>query len=157
MLQSQEGISIIPPSFQDHSPIWSNKALPEKKNSRLMCQYIQQGIILPASFSGKLLIGHPSKVDILSSGAKALETYSKVRMSHAKFGICKVINIGILCGTFQQESKQALSHKLESLMCMMEGRHHTPLAAIWDTVYVNDDSQTLTKAIFIKSKLKTPQ
>ena len=98
IFQSHEGISIIPPSFQDHSSIWSNKALPEKENARLMCQYIRQGRILPASFSGKLLICHPSKADILSSWAKALENYYKVRMSHVKFGISKVINIGILCG-----------------------------------------------------------
>ena len=60
--------------------------------------------MLPASFSGKLLIGHPPQVDILPIISKAHERYSKVKMYHAEFGISRVINIEILCGTFQQKS-----------------------------------------------------
>jgi hypothetical protein len=137
ILQSQEGMSAIPSSVQDLFPVWSNNAFPGKQNTRLMCVYIYQGSILPASFSGKLLIGHPSKVDLLSSSAKALGNSTKVRMSHAKFGIRKVLDIGILGGTFQQECQQAMSHSLESSMCLLEGGHHTPLLQLFETQCVS--------------------
>ena len=119
-----------------------------------MRQYIHQGRMLPASFSGKLLIGHPSQTDILPTISKALESYPEVKIYHAKFGISKVINIGILCGTFQQESRQALSHRLECLLCALAGGHHTPIAAVWDTVYGNGNTHTSTGPIFIKCKIE---
>ena len=96
-----------------------------------MQQYIHQGRMLPASFSGRLLFGHPPQGDILPSISKALESYPKMKIHHIKFGISKVINIGILCGTFQQESRQALSLRFESLLCTHAGGHHTPIVAVW--------------------------
>ena len=154
ILRSQEELVIIPPTFHDLAPIWSNRELPEKKNTRLMHQYIHQGRMLPASFSGKLLIGHPTQTDILPTISKALESYPEVKIYHAKFGISKVINIGVLCGTFQQERRQALSHRLESLLCALAGGHHTPIAAVWDTVYGDGNPHTSTGAIFIKCKIE---
>ena len=127
---SHEEIAIILPTLHDLASIWSNRELPEKKNTRLMRQYIHQGRMLPASFSGKLLIGHPSQVDILPSISNALESYPKVKMYQAKSGISKVIHIGILYEIFQQQSQQALSHRLESLLCALAGGHHTPIVAV---------------------------
>ena len=97
ILRSQEVLVIILPTFHDLAPIWSNRELPEKKNTRLMRPYIHQGRMLTASFSGKLLIGHPTQTDILPTISKALEGYPEVKIYHTKFGISKVINIGVLC------------------------------------------------------------
>ena len=153
-LRSQEELVIIPPTFHDLAPIWSNRELPEKNITRLMRQYIHQGRMLPASFSGKLLIGHPPQADILPSISKALESYLKVKLYQAKFGISKVINIGTLCGTFQQESQQALSHRLESLLCAHAGGHYTQIAAVWDIVYGNGNPHNSTGVVYIKCKIE---
>ena len=111
LLQSQGGLSVIPPSFHALPSTFSNRELPSKQQSRLVHKYIHQGRMLPTSFSGRILIGHPVGTPILPEDTKVAITnhYPSVRIFLAKFGINKTINAGILCGSFQQESQQALT------------------------------------------------
>ena len=97
-------------------------------------QYIHQGRMLPTSFSGKILIGHLVGSIILPEDIKKAITnhYPSVRIVLAKFGISKTINAGILCGSFQQESQQALTKALEAaLWDQQEARsNYIPIAEI---------------------------
>ena len=107
---------MIPPSFHALPSIFSNRELPSKQQLWLVCKYIHQGRMLPTSFLGKILIGHPVGSTILPEDIKVAITnhHPSVRILLAKFGISKTINAGILCGSFQQESQQALTNTLEA-------------------------------------------
>ena len=109
---------MIPPSFHALPSIFSNRELPSKQQLRLVRKYIHQGRMHPTSFSGKILIGHPVGTPILPEDIKVAITnhHQSVRIFLAKFGISKTINAGILCGSFQQESRQALTMALETAL-----------------------------------------
>ena len=98
LLQSQVGLSVIPQSFHTLPSIFSNRELTSKQQLRLIWKYIHQGRVLPSSFSGKILIGHPVGSTILPEDVKVAITihHPLVRIFLAKFGISKTINAGIL-------------------------------------------------------------
>ena len=131
LLQSQVSLSVIPSSFHALPSIVSNRELPSKQQLRLVRKYIHQGRMLPTSFSGKILIGHPVGTPILPEDIKVAITnhHSLVRIFLAKFGISKTINAGILCGSFQQESRQALTKALKAAIGTSRklGLHTSPL------------------------------
>ena len=57
LLQSQVGLSVIPPFFHALPSIFSNIELPSKQQLQLIWKYIHQGRMLPTSFSGKNSLG----------------------------------------------------------------------------------------------------
>jgi hypothetical protein len=118
ILRSKTGLTIIPPTSQDVLAIKGNLELPEKENTRLMHRYIHQGRMLPNTFSGKILVTHPVGYSILSSDVTTAMTsnYPGVKISCDKFGISKLIKIGVLCGTLKHESRQALTAYLEATL-----------------------------------------
>jgi hypothetical protein len=93
LLQSQVGLSVIPPSFHALPSIFSNRELPSKQQLQLVCKYILQGRILPTPFSGKILIGHPVGSTIIPEDIKVAITnhHPLVIIFLAKFGISKSI------------------------------------------------------------------
>ena len=157
-LHSQVGLSVIPPSFHALPSIFSNRELPSKQQSWLICKNIHQGRMLPTSFSGKILIGHPVGTPILSEDIKVAITnhHPSVRIFLAKFGISKTINAGILCGSIQQESWQALTNALEAALWDQQeaGSTYTPITVRWDTNYSNGEHPMPTDAMFIKCKIE---
>ena len=82
--------------------------------------------------------------------------HPSVRIFLAKFGISKTINAGILCGSFQQESWQALTKALEAALWDQHeaGSTYIPIAVRWDTIYSNGEHPMSTEAIFIKCKIE---
>ena len=68
--------------------------------------------ISPTYFSGKLLVGHPNGHKILTEEVTTAikMSYPAVQISLDKFGLSKIVNLGVLCGTFQQE---------RSLVCVL--------------------------------------
>ena len=158
LFHSQVGSSVIPPSFHAHPSIFNNRELPSKQQLRLIRKYIHQGRMLPTSFSGKILIGHPVGSTILPEDIKVAITnhHPLVRIFLAKFGISKTINVGILCGSFQQESRQALTNALETALWDQQeaGSTYIPIAVRWDTIYSNGEHPISTEAIFIKCKIE---
>ena len=102
ILRSKEGLTIIPPTSRDVSVIKGNLELPGKGNTRLMRRYIHQGRMLPNTFSGKILVSHPVGYSILSSDVTTAVTsnYPGAQISFDKFGISKLIKIGVLNSVF---------------------------------------------------------
>ena len=80
-----------------------------------------------------------------------------VKIFQAKFGISKTINAGTLCGSFQQESRQALTYALEAaLWDQQEAQsNYIPTTVRWDTIYSNGEHPMSTEAIFIKCKIES--
>ena len=158
LLQSQVGLSVIPHSFHALPSIFSNRELPSMQQLRLIRIYIHQGRMLPTSFSGKILIGHPVGTPILPEDIKVAITYHPplVKIFLAKFGISKTINAGILCGSFQQESWQALTNALETALWDQQdaGSTYIPITVRWDTISSNGEHPMSTEAIFIKCKIE---
>jgi hypothetical protein len=132
--------------------------MPSKQQLWLIQKYIHQGRMLKTSFSGKILIGNPVGSTILPEGIKVAITnhHPSVRIFPAKFGISKTINAGILCGSFQQDSWQALTNALETALWDQQeaGSTYIPIAARWDTIYSNGDHPTSTEPMFIKCKIE---
>ena len=149
---------MITPSFHALPSIFSNRELPSKQQLWLICKYIHQGRMLPTSFSGKILIGHPVGTPILPEDVKVAITnhHPSVRIFLTKFGISKTINTGILCGSFQQESQQTLTNALETALWDQQaaGSTYIPIAVRWDTIYSNGEHPMSTEAIFIKCKIE---
>ena len=143
-------------SFHALPSIFSNRELPSKQQLWLIHKYIHQGRMLPTSFSEKILIGHPVGSTILPEDVKVAITNHQpsVRIFQAKFGISKTINAGILCGSFQQESQQALTNALETTPWDQQEARSTyiPITVRWDTIYSNGEHPMSTEAIFIKCK-----
>ena len=114
--------------------------------------------MLPTSFSGKILIGHPVGSTILPEDIQVAITnhHPLVKIFQAKFGISKTINAGILCGSFQQESRQALTKALETALWDQQeaGSTYIPITIRWDTIYSNGEHSMSTEAIFIKCKIE---
>ena len=130
---------MIPPSFHALPSIFSNRELPSKQQLRLIQKYIHQGRMLPTSFSGKMLIDHPVGTPILPQDIKVAITnhHPSVRIFLAKSGMSKTINAGILCGSFLQESLQALTNALDIALWdhQKAGSTYIPIAVRWDTIY----------------------
>ena len=74
--------------------------------------------MLPNTFSGKILVSHPVGYSILSSDVTSAVTsnYPRVKISFDKFGISKLIQIGVLCGTLKHKSWQTLRADLEAAL-----------------------------------------
>ena len=72
----------------------------------------------PTYFSGKLLVGHSNNYTILTEEVTTAMkmSYPAVQISLDKFGLSKTVNLGVLCGTLQQESCQALTKLLETAL-----------------------------------------
>jgi hypothetical protein len=98
--------------------IKGNLEMPGKGNTRLMHRYIHQGRILPNTFAGKILVSHPVGYSILYSDVTTTVTSNcpGAKISCDKFGISKLIKIGVLCGTLKHESWQALTSYLEAAL-----------------------------------------
>ena len=112
--------------------------------------------MLPTSSSGKILVHHPVYHVVLSS--KVLEdisfNYPTVKISLDKFGVSKVINVGVLCGTFPQESCNAMSKSLKTMVSKEGNQTIIPIAVKWDRIYSNGNLPNSTEAIFLKCKLE---
>ena len=118
ILYSTDSLSVTPPTYQEVPAIRGNKELPTRENIKLMCKYMQQDQMSPTYFSGKLLVGHPNFYTILTKEVTtAISTgFPAVLISLDKFGLSKIVNLGVLCGTLQQESHQALTKLLEEAL-----------------------------------------
>ena len=134
---------MIPPSFHALPSIFSNRELPSKQQLRLIQKYIHQGRMRPTSISGKILIGHLVGSTILPEDIKVAITnhHPLVKIFQAKFGISKTINAGILSGSFQQESQQALTNSLETALWDQQeaGSIYIPITVRWDNIYSNGE------------------
>ena len=156
ILQSKTGLSVVPPSHQEVPTIFGNCELPERSQTRSMRRYVHQGRMLPTSFSGKILVHHPVDHVVLSS--KVLKdissNYPTVQISLDKFGVSKIINVGVLCGTFPQESRNAMSKSLEAMVSKEGNQTLIPIAVKWDKIYSNGNQPKSTEAMFLKCKLE---
>ena len=150
------GLTIIPSTSQEVPVIKGNLELPRRKNTRLMHRYIHQGRMLPNTFSGKILVSHPVGYSILSSDVTTTVTsnHPEAKISFEKFGISKLIKIGVLCGTFKHESQQALSSYLEAALSQQKNTGHVPIRVTWESIYVNGGNSTAVEAIFIKCRVE---
>ena len=156
ILRSKEGLTIIPPTSQDVCVIKGNLELPGKGITRLMRRYIHQGRMLPNTFSGKILVSHPVGYSILSSDVTTAVTsnYPGVKISFDKFGISKLIKIGILCGTLKHESWQALTAYLEAVLSQQKNTGYVPIRVTWESIYADGKNSTSVEAIFIKCRVE---
>ena len=138
ILRSKEGLTIIPPTSQEVPVIKGNLELPGRENTRLMCRYIHQGRMLPNTFSGRILVSHPVGYSILSSDVTTAVTsnYSGVKISCDKFGISKLIKIGVLCGTLKHKSRQALKSYLEAALSKQKNTGFVPIRVTWESICV---------------------
>jgi hypothetical protein len=118
ILHSTDSLSVIPPAYQEVPAIRGNKELPTRENIKLMCRYMHQCQMSPTYFSGKLLVGHPNGHTILTEVVtRAIHTsHPAVQISLDKVGLSKIVNLGVLCSTFQQESCQALTKLLDAAL-----------------------------------------
>jgi hypothetical protein len=121
-----------------------------------MCRYVHQGRMLPTSFSGKILVHHPVDHVVLSS--KVLKdissNYPPAQISLDKFGVSKIINVGVLCGTFPQESCNAMSKSLETMVSKEGNQTIIPIAVKWDRMYSNGNQPKSTEAMFLNANWK---
>jgi hypothetical protein len=155
ILQSKAGLSVFPPSYQEVPTIFGNCKLPERTQTGSMHRYVHQCRMLPTSFSGKILVHHPVDHVVLSS--KVLKdissNYPSVQISLDKFGVSKMINVGILCGTFPQESCNAMSTSLEMMVSKEGSQTIIPIVVKWDRIYSNGNQPKSAEAMFLKCKL----
>ena len=121
-----------------------------------MRKYIHQGKILPSTFSGKILVSHPVGYSILSSDVTtAVESnYPGAQISFDKFGISKLIKVGVLCGTLKHESRQALTSHLEAALSQQRNTCNIPLRVTWESIYINGENPSSVEAIFIKCRIE---
>ena len=156
ILHSADSLSVIPPAYQDVPAIRGNKELPTRDNVKLMHRYMHQALMSPTYFSGKLLVGHLNGHTIHTEEVTtAIKTsYPAVQISLDKFGLSKIVNLRVLCGTFQQESRQALTKLLEAAL-HKPGSLPIPLKVTWESIYTRGEHQPAsTKAHFIKSRME---
>ena len=104
ILRSTDSLSVIPPAYQEVPAIRGNKELPTRDNVKMMRRYMHQCQMSSTYFSGKLLVGHPNGHTILTEEVTAAikMSYPAVQISLDKFGLSKIVNLGVLCGTFLQ-------------------------------------------------------
>ena len=156
ILHSTDSLSVIPPTYQEVQAIRGNKELPTRDNVKLMCRYMCQCQMSPTYFSGKLRVSHPNGYTILTEEVTtAIKiSYPAVQISLDKFGLGKIVNLGVLCGTSQQESCQALTKLLEAAL-HKPGFLPIPLKVTWESIYTRGEHQPAsTKAHFIKCTME---
>ena len=104
ILCSTDSLSVFPPAYQEVPAIRGNKELPTRENTKLMHRYMNQFQMSPTYFLGKLLVGHPNGNTILTAEVTTATNTSHpaVQISLDKFGFSKIVNLGVLCSTFQQ-------------------------------------------------------
>ena len=136
--------------------IKGNLELSGRGNTRLLHRYIHQGRILPNTFSGKILVSHPVGYSILSSDVTTAVTsnHPGVKIFFDKFGISKLIKIGVLCGTLKNESWQALTAYLEAALSKQKNTGYVPIRVTWESIYVDGKNSTSVEAIFIKCRVE---
>ena len=112
--------------------------------------------MLPNTFSGKILLQHPVGHTILSSEVTTAITskYTDAQIRFHKFGISKLINVGVLYGTLKQENRQALTSYLEAAISKQGNTCNIPVRVTWDSIYANGESPTSVEAIFIKCRIE---
>ena len=116
---------------------------------------IHQERMLPNTFSGKILVSHPVGYSILSSDVTAVTSnYPGVKISFDKFGISKLIKIGVLCGTLKHESQQALTAYLEAALSQQKNTGYVPIRVTWESIFVDGQNSTSVEAIFIKCRVE---
>ena len=101
-------------------------------------------------------MSHPVGYSILSSDVTTAVTsnYPGVKVSFDKFGISKLIKIGVLCGTLKHESQQALTSSLEAALSKQINTGYVPIRVTWESIYVNGKNSTSVEAIFIKCRVE---
>ena len=121
-----------------------------------MHKYIHQGRMLPSTFSGKILVSHPVGYSILSSDVTTAvaSNYPGAQISFDKFGISKLIKVGVLCGTLKHESRQALTSHLEAALSQQKNTCNIPVRVTWESIYVNGENPSSVEAIFIKCRIE---
>ena len=121
-----------------------------------MHRSMHQGRMLPNTFSGKILVSHPVGYSILSSDLTTAVTlnYPGAQILFDKFGISKLIKIGVLCGILKHESWEALTAYLEAALSQQKNTGHVPIRVTWEPIYVHRKNSTSVKAIFIKSRVQ---
>ena len=65
-------------------------------------------------------------------------SHPAVQISLDKFGFSKIVNLGVLCGTFQQESQQALTKLLEAAL-HKSGSLPIPVKVTWESIYTRGE------------------
>ena len=96
--------------------------------------------------------GHTILTEEVTTAIKM--SYPAVQISLDKFGISRNVNLGVLCGTFQQESRQALTKLLEAAL-HKPGFFPIPVKVTWESIYTRGEHQPAsTKAHFIKCRME---
>ena len=105
--------------------------------------------MLPNTFSGKILVSHPVGYSILSSDVTMAVTTNApgAKISCDKFGISKLIKIGVLCGTLKHESRQALTSYLEAALSKQKNTGYVPIRVTWESIYVNGKNYDVIRAL----------
>ena len=110
----------------------------------------------PTYLSGKLLVGHPNGYTILTEEVTTAikMSYPAVQISLDKFGLSKIVNLGVLCGTYQQESHPVLKSLVEAAL-HKPGSLPIPVKVTWESIYTRGEHQPAsTKAHFIKCRME---
>ena len=112
--------------------------------------------MLPNTFSEKIHVSHPVGYSILSRDVTTAVTsnYPGVKLSFDKFGISKLIKIGVLCGTLKHESQQALTSYLDAAISQQINTGYVPIRVTWESIYGNDKNSTSVEAIFITCRVE---
>jgi hypothetical protein len=135
-----DSLSVIPPAYQEVPAIRGNKELPTRENIKEMRRYMHQCQMSSTYFSGKLLVGHSNGYTILTEEVTTAikMSYPAVNISLDKFGLSKIVHLGVLCGTFQQESRQALTKLLEAALHKL-GFLPIPMKVTWKSIYTRGE------------------
>ena len=101
-------------------------------------------------------MSHPVGYSILSSDVTTAVTsnHPGVKIFFDKFGISKLIKIGVLCGTLKNESWQALTAYLEAALSKQKNTGYVPIRVTWESIYVDGKNSTSVEAIFIKCRVE---
>ena len=65
-----------------------------------------------------------------------------------------IINVSVLCGTFPQESRNAISKSLETMASKEGNQTFIPIAVKWDRIRSNGNQPKSTEAIFLNANWK---
>ena len=109
----------------------------------------------PTYLSGKLLVGHPNGHTILTEEiTTAINTsHPAVQISLDKCGLSKIVNLGVLCSTSQQEACQALTKLLEAAL-HRPGSFPIPVKVTWESIYTRGKHQPASTKACILSNAK---
>ena len=111
--------------------------------------------MLHITFSGKILESQTVGYTIFASEVTTAVTsnYTKAWITLDKFGICKVMNVGVHCDTLVQETSKS-GHIMEAALSRQDNTCNIPVNITWDSIYAHGGNLTPPEAILADVGLK---